>query len=217
MIVRTGANLPLELYADKFGSPSDDWGARINAAINAAYVGDDPAAPATIVLPVGKLSRYRRDLGCILLKMTAISLLTGTLNVSTPIKLWRQRKVPPHIDTTADNVSAFADIGQVWESIRGGEVTDLPAGFRLRGVPGGGYGHGELSTRLRWVGANDSVMIDMPAPWHCHLSDFMLDGTATKGLIGIRYRAGCKCSLCVFLRSLKDAAAQTSLVQTEAR
>ena len=54
--IAKGANLPLELYADKFGSPADDWGARINAAIQAAYVGDDPAAPATIVLPVGKLS-----------------------------------------------------------------------------------------------------------------------------------------------------------------
>ena len=30
----------------------------------------------------------------------------------------------------------------------------------------------------------------MPAPWHCVLSDFTLDGANTAGLIGIRYRAG---------------------------
>ena len=157
-----GANVPRVLYAEHFGQPQDDWGHRINAAIQASFA---TAPPTIIELPV------------------------GVLNISVPLKLWRQ-EVHAEKDTTADNVSAFADIGAVWESIRGGDPSDLARGFHLRGVPGGGYASSELSTRLRWTGANDSVMLDMPAPWHCHISDLMLDGVETEGLIGIRYRAG---------------------------
>jgi hypothetical protein len=157
-----GANVPRVLYAEHFGGPEDDWGDRINAAIQASFAA---APPAVIMLPM------------------------GVLNISKPLKLWRQRK-SHDVDTTAANVSAFADLGAVWESIKGGEPSDLARGFHLRGVPGGGYASSALSTRLRWTGANDSVMLDMPAPWHCHISDLMLDGAGTEGLVGIRYRAG---------------------------
>ena len=53
-----------------------------------------------------------------------------------------------------------------------------------------GYASSAGATHLRWTGANDSVMLDMPAPWHCHVSDLMLDGAGTPGVVGIRYRAG---------------------------
>jgi hypothetical protein len=157
-----GANLPVVLFAEHFGTSADDWGDRINAAIQAAF---SIASPATIELPV------------------------GTLNVSVPIKLWRMRHTA-HANTMASNVTPFANVGAVWESIKGGEEADLPRGFRLNGVAGGGYASSSLSTRLRWTGANDSVVIDLPAPWHCALSDFMIDGAVSSGVIGIRYRAG---------------------------
>ena len=41
---------------------------------------------------------------------------------------------------------------------------DLAKGFHIRGVSGGAHASAHLSTKLRWNGANDSVMIDMPAP-----------------------------------------------------
>jgi hypothetical protein len=160
--VRDGVNLPRVLYAEHFGAETDDWGTRINLAIQASFVGGG----ATIIeLPV------------------------GLLNISVPVKLWRLRR-SAHADTTASNVSEFADIGAVWEAVKGGEPSDAARGFHLRGVAGGGYASATLSTRLRWTGANNSVMLDMPAPWHCRVSDLMLDGGGTAGLIGIRYRAG---------------------------
>ena len=151
------------LWAEHFGSDADDWGERINLAIQAAFTA---APPAIIELPA------------------------GVLNISVPIKLWRLRVVHPHVDTTAANVSAFADIGAVWQAIIGGEPADLAKGFGLRGVPGGGYASSAAATHLRWTGAHNSVMLDMPAPWHCHVSDLMLDGNNVPGVLGIRYRAG---------------------------
>ena len=156
-----GVNVPRVLYAEHFGTPALDWGARINLAIQAGFA----AGAAAIELPA------------------------GVLDVATPIKLWRTRRTKT-ADTTASSVGSFARIGDVWESVRGGEPSDLARGFALRGVPGGGYASQALSTRLLWTGAQDSVMLDMPAPWHCHVSDFMLDGNDTAGLVGIRYRAG---------------------------
>lgn len=157
-----GVNVPRIVYAEHFGDAADDWGTRINMAIQAGFV----AGGAEVVLPV------------------------GTLDVSVPIKLWRVRQTSAGVDTSASKVTAFAAIGRVWEAIKGGEPGDLPRGFHLHGVPGGGYASQQLSTRLRWVGANDSVMIDMPAPWHCRLSDMMLDGNGVGGVVGVRYRAG---------------------------
>lgn len=154
-------DVPRVLYAEHFGSADDDWGVRINLAIQRAFV----APPSIIELPVGRL------------------------NVSVPIKLWRTRK-STHADTTADSVREFASIGQCWEAIKGGEPADLPKGFRLRGVPGGGYASSVGASHLRWTGNNNSVMLDMPAPWHTYVSDLMLDGDGTPGVIGIRYRAG---------------------------
>lgn len=159
--VAGGVNVPRVVYAEHFGTATDDWGSRINMAIQAGFV----AGGAEVVLPV------------------------GTLDVAVPIKLWRVRRTSV-ADTSASNVTAFAAIGQVWEAIKGGAPSDLPRGFHLHGVPGGGYASQALSTRLRWVGANDSVMIDMPAPWHCRLSDMMLDGNGVGGVVGVRYRAG---------------------------
>ncbi len=159
--VAGGSNVPRTVYAEHFGTVADDWGTRINLAIQAGFV----AGGAEVVLPV------------------------GTLDVAVPIKLWRTRRTST-VDTFASDVTEFAAVGQVWEAIKGGTPADLPRGFHLHGVPGGGYASQQLSTRLRWVGANDSVMIDMPAPWHCRLSDMMLDGNGVGGTIGVRYRAG---------------------------
>jgi hypothetical protein len=82
----------------------------------------------------------------------------GTLNISVPIKLWRVRK-STHADTSADAVENFAALGEVWSAVKGGDVGDLPKGFHLRGVSGGAHSSAHLSTKLRWNGANDSVMI----------------------------------------------------------
>jgi hypothetical protein len=160
-VVAAGAAVPRVLYAEHFGKPADDWGDRINLAIQAGFA----AGAAAVELPI------------------------GVLDVAVPIKLWRLRQTS-HADTTADSVASFAHIGQVWEAVKGGAPSDLARGFQLRGAAGGGYASQPASTRLRWAGSNDSVMLDMPAPWHCKVSDLMLDGNQTGGLIGIRYRAG---------------------------
>lgn len=69
-----------------------------------------------------------------------------------------------HVDTSADAVDSFAALGEVWSAVKGGDVGDLAKGFHIRGVSGGAHASAHLSTKLRWNGANDSVMIDMPAP-----------------------------------------------------
>lgn len=148
------------VYAEHFGSASDDWGDRINAAIQAADL------TGIVQLPLGRLE------------------------LSTPVKLWRLRKTSPVDDTMATNIS-LARIGDVWRSIKGGRPADTPAGLVLQGVAGSTVGGTSTSTTsLVWVGARDQVMIDMPAPWRCQLSDFSLDGNSTPGLVGIRYRPG---------------------------
>lgn len=47
-----------------------------------------------------------------------------------------------------------------------------------------------LSTVLVWDGPEDSVVIDLPAPWNVVFRDFSVDGQYKKGCVGIRYRAG---------------------------
>lgn len=73
----------------------------------------------------------------------------------------------------------------------GGRISDILTGIELRGAGGGGPGFhlGRGTTQLVWTGAADQVVIDLPAPWYCKLSDFSIDGNWVPGLIGIRYRA----------------------------
>ena len=62
--VAGGLNVPRTVYAEHFGAVTDDWGTRINLAIQAGFV----AGGAEVVLPV------------------------GTLDIAVPIKLWRTRR-----------------------------------------------------------------------------------------------------------------------------
>ena len=58
-----GANVARVLFAEHFGSDADDWGDRINAAIQASFAG---APPATIELPAGTLNISGMNLPSIL-------------------------------------------------------------------------------------------------------------------------------------------------------
>jgi hypothetical protein len=89
-------DLPRVLYAERFGAATDDWGVRINLAIQASFAAAHGGA-TTIVLPV------------------------GTINISVPIKLWRVRK-STHADTSADAVEHFAALGEVWSAVKGGDT-----------------------------------------------------------------------------------------------
>lgn len=143
------------VYADAM--PGDEWGEKINNAIQRALEG---SIAAEVVLPPGHLT------------------------IKTPIKFWRQRKIPSKgIDTTAEGIE-LADLRQVYTGIRGGRRQDLAKGLVLRGAAGRG------TTKLFWDGGPNQVVIDMPAPWYCEIRNIEIDGRNTKGLIGIRYRAG---------------------------
>lgn len=105
----------------------------------------------------------------------------GHLTIKQPIRLWKQRKTR-EADTTADGIE-LADIRQVWAAVKGGRRQDLPSGLVFRGATAG-------ATKLIWEGGPNQVIIDMPAPWYCELSNLRIDGGNAEGTIGIRYRAG---------------------------
>lgn len=134
--------------------PGETWSEKINAAVQRAMVG---GVGGEVVLP----PRW--------------------IELDQPVKLWRQR-VGPDTDTRAEGVQ-LANLGAVYQSIRGGRVQDLPRGLVLRGAAGG-------STRLIWTGGPNQVVIDLPAPWYCEVRNLSIDGNNTEGLIGLRYRAG---------------------------
>jgi Carbohydrate binding domain len=105
------------------------------------------------------------------------------IEITQPIKLWRRRKIAKRgIDTMADGVK-LAYLPNCYAAIKGGTPADLPRGITLRGTSMG-------ATTLIWKGDADQVMIDMPAPWYCKISDMTLDGSNVERVIGIRYRAG---------------------------
>lgn len=103
------------------------------------------------------------------------------LRITKPIRLWKQRKAR-NVDTLADGIE-LADVTQVWEAIKGGRVQDLPRGMVFRGSTAG-------TTRLIWDGGPNQVIIDMPAPWDCTVSNLRIDGNNAEGTVGIRYRPG---------------------------
>jgi len=106
-----------------------------------------------------------------------------TIEITQPIRLWRQRKIESlNIDTRAEGVE-LAYLGNCYTAIKGGTPADLPRGITLRGTSRG-------ATTLIWKGGPNQVVIDLPAPWYCKVSDLSIDGENTVGLIGIRYRAG---------------------------
>jgi hypothetical protein len=108
-----------------------------------------------------------------------------TIELTRPIRLWRRRHFQVSgetIDTRGDNIE-LAYLGNCYTSIKGGTPRDLPRGITLRGTSRG-------ATVLQWKGGANQVVIDMPAPWYCNVSDLTIDGNNAEGLIGIRYRAG---------------------------
>ena len=105
----------------------------------------------------------------------------GHLRISKPIRLWKQRKAG-EVDTRADGIE-LADVRQVWGAIKGGRVQDLPRGMVFRGSTAG-------TTLLIWDGGPNQVVIDMPAPWDCTVSNLRIDGNNAEGTVGIRYRPG---------------------------
>ena len=105
----------------------------------------------------------------------------GHLVIKEPIRLWRQRKTR-QVDTTAENVE-LADVRQVWQAIKGGRVQDLPRGLVFRGSTAG-------TTLLLWEGGANQVIVDMPAPWDCTISNLRINGNNSEGTVGIRYRPG---------------------------
>ncbi len=106
-----------------------------------------------------------------------------TIEITQPIRLWRRRVIEAQsINTMADGVE-LAYLGNCYTAIKGGTPADLPRGITLRGTSRG-------ATTLVWKGGPNQVVIDMPAPWFCTVSDLSIDGENTQGLIGIRYRAG---------------------------
>jgi hypothetical protein len=70
-----GSSYPRTVYAEHFGSATDDWGARINSAVQATELS------TTVVLPL------------------------GTFELSEPIKIWRLRNDTEGVDTRAKNIS----------------------------------------------------------------------------------------------------------------
>lgn len=171
-----GDGVAYTLYAETF--PGACWGARINAAINAAM--EHGNGSATIVLPPGNLS------------------------VAESIRFWRQRKVGA-VDTTGAEVVSSRNVAEVWRAIVGGDTPDLPSGLTLTGTgrttgnpwqdchpPGSKDGCTQFpqqgGTVLTWTGRPDNVMIDLPSPMHCTLRRLTLDGNWVPGTMGVRVR-----------------------------
>ena len=165
------------LYAENF--PGRCWGEKINAAINEAMA--KGGGSATIKLP------------------------PGALNVTQPIRFWRQRKTADGVDTTGASAVASRDVRQVWRAIRGGTTADLPAGLTLEGTgrtisnawvdcaepnqeakPDCHQAQQRGGTVLVWAGPPNNVMIDLPSPFHCRLRRLTLDGGWVPGTMGIR-------------------------------
>ncbi|MFA7485960.1 MAG: hypothetical protein WCZ89_08055, partial [Phycisphaerae bacterium] len=65
-----------------------------------------------------------------------------------------------------------------------GTMKDSGASVILRG-PGG-----PRSTELIWKGLPNKPVIEMASPWFCQIRNLAIDGNKTKGVIGIRFRAG---------------------------
>jgi hypothetical protein len=154
---------------------NDDWGQWLNQAIQDVLTSNESKASSVITLPPGRLS------------------------VKTPIKLWKQHTDGVLVDTRASNISKTARIGHVWDSIVGGVANDTVSSFTLRGQgrcdlaldsTSNRSGCSALSTVLVWDGPEDSVVLDMPAPYNVVLQDFSIDGQFRPSCVGIRYRAG---------------------------
>eukprot|EP01045_Picozoa_sp_COSAG04_P028764 COSAG04_NODE_4553_length_2021_cov_1.214880_2_plen_477_part_01 len=155
------ASVAYALYAENF--PGACWGEKINAAITHAM--SYGRGSAEIVLP------------------------PGNLNISVPIRFWRQIKSGT-VDTTCAGTKHTRSIVAAWNCTRGAQASDLPEGLTLRGIGGSTGNVFEGGSRLTWVGPPDNVMIEMPAPWHCRIKQIALHGMWVRGVAGIRYRAG---------------------------
>lgn len=116
---------PYRIYVEAM--PGDNWDEKIQNAVNRAT---GTWSGAEIILP-GR-----------------------TIELTQPIRLWRQRKIDHrNIDTTADGV-ALAYLGNSYTAIKGGTGADLPRGITLRGTSRG-------ATNLLWKGEPEQVVIDM--------------------------------------------------------
>ena len=114
-----------------------------------------------------------------------VQLPPGDLNVSTPIRFARSRP-----GNECSRLNSTRDIASVWQCAAGMTAADLPRGLTLRGMGGTTGNVYDGGTRLSWVGPPDNVMVEMPAPWHCHVTRLTIHGLWVPGMMGIRYRAG---------------------------
>ena len=114
-----------------------------------------------------------------------VQLPPGDLNVSTPIRFARSRP-----GDECSRLNSTRDIASVWQCAAGMTAADLPRGLTLRGMGGTTGNVYEGGTRLSWVGPPDNVVVEMPAPWHCHITRLTIHGLWVPGTMGIRYRAG---------------------------
>eukprot|EP01043_Picozoa_sp_COSAG02_P032187 COSAG02_NODE_2141_length_9686_cov_3.045791_7_plen_355_part_00 len=150
------------LYAERF--PGACWGEKINAAITHAI--DVGSGTAIVQLP------------------------PGDLNVSTTVRFARSRPGDACSQLSSELGAGTRDIAAVWQCAEGLSALDLPRGLTLRGMGGTTGDVYEGGTRLSWVGPPDNVVIEMPAPWHCHITRLTIHGLWVPRTMGIRYRAG---------------------------
>eukprot|EP01052_Picozoa_sp_SAG31_P001738 SAG31_NODE_58_length_29669_cov_20.244978_29_plen_153_part_00 len=95
------------IYAENF--PGACWGEKINAAITHAM--SFGGGSTEIVLP------------------------PGHLNMSVPIRFWKQYQSST-ADTTCAGTKHTRRIVDAWNCTRGAQVSDLPKGLTLRGLGG---------------------------------------------------------------------------------
>ena len=114
-----------------------------------------------------------------------VQLPPGDLNVSTPIRFARSRP-----GDACSRLNSTRDIATVWRCAAGLTAADLPRGLTLQGTGGTTGDVYEGGTRLSWIGPPDNVIVEMPAPWHCHVARLTIHGLWVPGMMGIRYRAG---------------------------
>ena len=137
-------NRPNPIYVESM--PGENWDEKIRNAVNRAV---EERSGVEIILP------------------------GQTIEITQPIRLWRQRRIESlHIDTLANDVE-LACLGKYYTAIQGGTPRDLPHGITLRGTSRG-------ATNLIWKGGPNQVVIDLPAPWYCQVSDLSIDGQNTE-------------------------------------
>ena len=120
-----------EVFAERFGKPADDWGSRINSAIQAADL------TGVVHLPLGRLE------------------------ISTPIKLWHLRENSETDNTTAAGVplARLGEVWAAVKGGRPDDTATGLVLQGVAGSPVGGSSLS--TTTLVWVGAPDMVVIDV--------------------------------------------------------